>query len=476
MCGSFIITHQTRRVTMKKTSNSKLRTGGALIAVISLLVGCAAEDSGPEKTSLTQTVDVTLGQQPNSDVVSLAEGDSEADITAAIKSAVQQIPELAESILTESGVPGMAVAVVHGGEMIYAEGFGIKKVGENELINPETVFQIASISKSISATAVAKAITDGLIEWETPVISKLPNFQLADGFVTANATVSDYFTHRTGLKTGAGDDLEDLGYDRNPDPQSPAGGVSSNVIDLAKWMNVLLAQGNLQGQEYIDQSVLTAATTGQVVSGHPSSAELRTNMYGYGFNVGVQPGGRTTVGHSGAFVQGAGTNFQLVPSLDFGIVTLTNGGPIGVPEALNAQVIDLVQFGKISRDWVADYRNAFGQLYSPVGDLVGEEPPAEAAAPENLEEYTGTFVSDYFGTLKISIEGDALVAGLGPEGGYTVELLPWNADTFSFEPTGENAPDGSLSSATFERTANSVTGVTLEFFNTQGLGKWKKTA
>lgn len=552
---------------MRTKRSRKLITIGAVFAVTSMFAGCASETNKTataDESSSSRTIEVMTGQQPNSDAVVLATGASDADIIAAIDAAIEQIPTLAEDILDESGVPGMAIAVVHGGEMIYSEGFGVKKTGENDTITPETVFQIASLSKPISATTVAKAMSDGAIEWETPVAAELPDFEMADPFVTENATVSDYFSHRSGLSTGAGEDLEDIGYDReyilerlhmqpldpfrssynysnmgmtvgaeataaalgsswedavdqlvytpigmssssslhddflgqenraslhtlvdeefqalydrDPDPQSPAGGVSSNVVDLSKWMNVVLAQGELDGQEYIDPEALAAATTGQVISGHPSAAEVRTSMYGYGFNVGVQPGGRTTISHSGAFVQGAGTSFQLIPSLDFGIVTLTNAGPVGVPEALNAQVLDLVQFGQIKRDWITDYRNAIGVYYNPVGNLVDEEAPADAMTPENLNDFTGTFVSDYFGTLTITNENDTLVAALGPDGGYVIDLSPWDADTFSFEPTGENAPADSLSSATFERTADQVTSVTLDFFDAQGLGMWKKSA
>ena len=71
-------------------------------------------------------------------------------------------------------------------------------------------FQVktTSVSKSISSTAITAAIAEGALTWETPVSSLLPDFALADPYVTENATVADYFSHRSGLATGAGDDLE----------------------------------------------------------------------------------------------------------------------------------------------------------------------------------------------------------------------------------------------------------------------------
>ena len=538
------------------------RPAAGLVGVLALalVAGC----SGASEAARTVTVD-TLAN-PGGDVVALADGSTDADIDRAITNAVGQLPDLIQAAMDQVGVPGLAVAVVHGGETIYSGGFGVKVLGiddpADEKIDAETVFQIASLSKSISATAVAKAVTEGAISWTKPVIQNLPNFAMSDPYVTTNATVGDYFSHRSGLATGAGDDLEDIGYgrryildhldrqplapfrstyqysnygltvgaeaaaaalgmswedaveklvyepigmtssssryqdfldqdnratihalvdgefvpryDRDPDPQSPAGGVSSNVLDLAKWMKVILAQGKLNGADYIDPSALLAATTGQMISGHPTSPTARTSMYGYGFNVGSQASGRTSISHSGAFVLGAATGFQLIPSLDLGIVTLTNAGPQGVPEAVNAEFLDLVQYGHVTRDWVSDFNGALGAYYNPVGDLVGKVRPHNATSAGNASDYIGKYTNDYFGTLSISEHDGDLVAALGPGGGYRVTLDPWDRDTFSFVPTGENAPSGSLSSATFSRTGNSVTSLTMDFFNGQGLGTWNK--
>lgn len=76
----------------------------------------------------------------------------------------------------------------------------------------------------------------------------------------------------------------------------------------------------------------------------------------------------------------------------------------------------------------------------------------------------------------MSVAGETLVAELGPDGGYVLELQPWDGDTFAFVPTGENAPLGSLSSATFtvpDGTARAET-MTLEFFDATGLGTWTR--
>ncbi|WP_417511675.1 DUF3471 domain-containing protein [Microbacterium sp.] len=101
----------------------------------------------------------------------------------------------------------------------------------------------------------------------------------------------------------------------------------------------------------------------------------------------------------------------------------------------------------------------------PAGDLVGEEPPAGAAEAGPGSDYVGTYTSPYFGDFVVTEENGILTGALGPDGGYTFEIDPWDGDTLSFVPTGENALPGSLSSAVFVREGEQITGVTLTYFN-----------
>ena len=121
---------------------------------------------------------------------------------------------LAEELMKKSGIPGMAVAVVHGGKTVYAKGFGVKDVRNGEKVDAGTVFQLASLSKSISSTVVAHQVGVNAISWDTPIVDKLPWFALSDPVVTRMVSVGDMLSHRSGLPDHAGDLLEDLGYDR----------------------------------------------------------------------------------------------------------------------------------------------------------------------------------------------------------------------------------------------------------------------
>jgi CubicO group peptidase (beta-lactamase class C family) len=132
----------------------------------------------------------------------------------AVDNAVAKLDGIADDLMRTSGVPGMAVAVVHGGKTVYAKGFGVKDVRSNEKVDPDTVFQLASLSKPLSATVVAHQVGTNAIAWDTPIVSKLPWFAVSDPMVTQMVTIGDMFSHRSGLPDHAGDMLEDLGYDR----------------------------------------------------------------------------------------------------------------------------------------------------------------------------------------------------------------------------------------------------------------------
>jgi CubicO group peptidase (beta-lactamase class C family) len=103
------------------------------------------------------------------------------------------------------GVPGMAVAVVHGGEVVYAGGHGVVEIGSSVSVDDRTLFQIGSVSKAFTAAALALLADDGKLAWDDKVIDHLPEFRMYDPWVTREFTIRDLLTHRSGLPLGAGD-------------------------------------------------------------------------------------------------------------------------------------------------------------------------------------------------------------------------------------------------------------------------------
>lgn len=478
-----------------------------------------------------------------------------------IDTAIGYLDAVAEDVMQRSGVPGMSVAVVHRGETKYAKGFGVREMGTDLAVEPDTVFQIASLSKPVSATVVAAAAAGGEVGWDTPVVDGLPNFALSNPYVTRNVTVGDMFAHRSGLPDHAGDLLEDLGYDRaqvlerlrylplapfrdsyaytnfgltagaeavarlvgtpwsrlaaesifeplgmdntsmdfkafeqaenkaipyqwngeeffrgeqrQPDPQAPAGGVSSTATDLARWMAMVLASGEVDGRTVVDAEALQASHLPQILAFPAQEPSWRSGQYGFGNNVGVDATGRVRISHSGAFLLGTATNYVLLPSEELGIVVLTNGTPVGAPEAVTDSFTDLVEFGEVTRDWLSAYQQIYAGLLDNPSEIADEQPPAnpEPAAP--TRQLVGTYQNDYYGPVRISAGTDNnLVATLGPDG-MEFELDHWSGSQYAMHPRGENAVGQTL--VTFRApTAGISSAVTFEAFDREGMGTFRR--
>lgn len=102
-------------------------------------------------------------------------------------------------------VPGIAIAVVKDGKVLVTQGFGVRKLGEPTPVDGKTLFEIASNSKAFTAAGLAMLVDQGKLDWDDPVIKHLPDFRMYDAYVTAEMTVRDLLTHRSGLGLGAGD-------------------------------------------------------------------------------------------------------------------------------------------------------------------------------------------------------------------------------------------------------------------------------
>ena len=486
-----------------------------------------------------------------------------------IEYAIGKVKDIVSEEMDAAGTPGSAVAVVHGGEVAFVEGFGVRSSSTGNQVDTDTVFPLASVSKSVSATVVAAESGNGTIDWSTPVRDHLPWFALSEPGVTTDVTVGDLFAHRSGLPEHAGDDLEDIGYDRlavlhglrhlpltpfrasyaytnfgltagaeavaaaagapwneladeriftplgmddtsfshdellerpnravghvrqtaadpagssgdwvpadparDPDAQAPAGGLSSSVSDMARWMSMVLADGRAPGgAQVVPSGALREALTPQAVSSPPRSAGDRTGTYGYGFNISDSSSGRVQWSHSGAFAQGAGTAMLMMPSLDLGIITLTNAAPTGMAETVNSRFADLAQYGDPAQDWREIYSNAFEPLLDPVGDLVTEKQPVSPRPPPSLDGLTGAYRNDYFGTVNVRQTGrNDLVIAAGPDGQRQEWALKhWDGDTFAISPSGENWPAGSRSSVVFDDDT-----VTIDLLNSNGWGDFAR--
>lgn len=116
------------------------------------------------------------------------------------------IDAYAEKAREDWKIPGMAVAIVKDDKVVFAKGYGVRKLGNKEAVDKDTLFAVASNSKAFTTAALAILIDEGKIGgWDDRVSKYLPDFQLYDPYVTENLTIRDLVSHRVGLGTFSGD-------------------------------------------------------------------------------------------------------------------------------------------------------------------------------------------------------------------------------------------------------------------------------
>jgi len=112
---------------------------------------------------------------------------------------LQGIDDLAAQAMEQWKVPGLALGIIKDGKVIYAKGYGFRDVEHKLPVNTDTLFPIGSISKSFTSLAFAMLNDEGKVDWDKPVRTYLPEFQLYDPVASERATPRDLFAHRTGL-------------------------------------------------------------------------------------------------------------------------------------------------------------------------------------------------------------------------------------------------------------------------------------
>jgi CubicO group peptidase (beta-lactamase class C family) len=447
-----------------------------------------------------------------------------------------------------TGVPGLSVAIVSGDEVVYLQGFGVRRAGGAEAVTPDTVFQLASLSKPVGSTVVAGLVGRGLVRWDDRIAARIPGFRMSSPDTTSRVTVRDMLSHQSGLPEYAGDVLVDVGFNRaelirrtrfiplttgynysnvgytigaaasvwptgvpwedasrvvlyrplgmrstssryadfmdapnradphvrsgsawvprvppnDDDTEAPAGGVSSSARDMAQYLRLHLRKGEYEGRVVIAPAALAETTSPQVPTG--------SGFYGLGWNVATDQAGRTRLNHSGAFNSGAATTITYYPTEDVGIVVLTNGFPIGLPEAIAEGFFDLLYKGSVERDYVG----IFGEYFAGFWDEIAAQyptyppPPVPARPARPLSFYLGTYSSSLYGNVEVVRAGRGLAVRLGPKR-VTYPLTHYSGDLFLFTPVGENAyvPSGASFGFAGRGAARSVT---IDYYNTEGQG------
>lgn len=461
----------------------------------------------------------------------------------------------------EFNVPGIAVAVVKDGEVVFEKGYGVRELGKPEPVDAHTLFAIASNTKAFTAAALAILMDEGKLRWSDRVVDHLPWFQMSDPYVTREMTVQDLLVHRSGLALGAGDLLfwpatsyttrevaERLRYvplsmsfrseyaydnilyavagltieavagktwgefvrerifapvgmsdtkanclelpvggnvatghalfdfkDLKPVPplawdnNSAAGGIYSNVHDMAKWMRVQLDGGKLPGGATLFSparqkemwAVVTPIKIGDPAI--PSLAATKPNFLGYGHGWGLSDyRGKKIVSHTGGW-PGQVSKVVLVPELKLGFVVLTNQEIGAAFQAISWRLLDAF-LGAPETDWVAAYAQAVKHGADNADEswakhVAARDQAAKLSLP--LARFAGTYRDAWYGDVVVNDDAGRLVLQFSKTAQLLGELEHWQHQTFivRWRDRSLNAdafvtfaltPDGEVESAKME--------------------------
>lgn len=97
--------------------------------------------------------------------------------------------------------PGVSVAVINNGAIEWARGYGVREAGRIDPVNPETLFQAASISKPVTAMATLKLVQEGVLKLDDDVNQKLTSWKVPDNRFTKDrkVTLRNILSHSAGL-------------------------------------------------------------------------------------------------------------------------------------------------------------------------------------------------------------------------------------------------------------------------------------
>lgn len=159
-----------------------------------------------------------------------------------------------EDALVRFDVPGAAIAVVQDDDVVFMEGFGVRERGKSDPVTPQTRLVIGSVNKTMTTMLLAQLVDEGLLAWDTPVQSILPQFAVADPALSEQITVRNLVCACTGVPR------RDLEYFFNAGEMT-----AENVVESLRTFEFFTGFG--EAFQYSNQLVaaagwLAAAATG----------------------------------------------------------------------------------------------------------------------------------------------------------------------------------------------------------------------
>jgi CubicO group peptidase (beta-lactamase class C family) len=205
----------------------------------------------------------------------------------------------------------------------------------------------------------------------------------------------------------------------------PAGGINSNVIDMAKWLRLQINNGTYEGRQIINESSMVYMRTPKTIIGTNPITDGYMAYYcqGWAYQE-FEP--YPMVWHNGEPI-GHHSMIAFIPQAKVGIVVLSNAGYTELPEALAFKFFDMY-FGNPGRDWSAQLL-AQSKETEALANASTPKPPASPSPAMPMSSYVGNYSNDLFGSFNIMAQDSGLIITAGPSR-TQIFLSPWSRDTF----------------------------------------------
>ena len=221
------------------------------------------------------------------------------------------------------------------------------------------------------------------------------------------------------------------------DNTNPAGGINSNADDMAKWLLVQLAEGQLAD----GTALITPATARQlgtlvtpipIGTGAPELRDLRPSFNGYGLGLGIRDyRGHKLLTHTGG-LPGYVSKVAMIPDARLGIAILTNQESSAAFEAIADHIMD-GYLGAPVTDWIAAYQAIEKRAVAASASTTQTATAARAAASKPSlpsASYAGTYRDAWYGDITISSAGTGLTIKFDRTPLLSGTLEHWQHDTF----------------------------------------------
>ncbi|NRR02204.1 beta-lactamase family protein [Brevibacillus sp. RS1.1] len=112
---------------------------------------------------------------------------------------VSALEAFVQQFMQKEKVPGLSIGISRDGETIYQKGFGVTDLGTNQPVTPETIFGIASVTKSFTAAAIMQLVAEGKLSVDDPIRNYLPDLQGKGDIHTDKITIHHLLSHTSGV-------------------------------------------------------------------------------------------------------------------------------------------------------------------------------------------------------------------------------------------------------------------------------------